>query len=374
MQDRSRTLRIVATAFALMLSLAACSLDALIGPTATHTPSDTPPPTATPTDPPTLTDLPTDTPIPTASNTPTLTPLPTDTHTPTPTPTVMGVVRAQRRVNVRSGPGTAFAAVGSLAPGDDVLVSGQNEDGSWYQVRLEEGELGWVSAALLRVDATVPGPVVENENERLTVSEETRIVFEPADAEGEDGIVVFDVPIADIDSMNATATVLVAADAAATAAAASPVPTDRATKTSTPSSTQTPSTPRIGVNVFAFCNDPSFRIDAPRDLTSGSTIKIFWAWFAASEEYLRQHMSNATHELRVNGEQIQNVNQFRLNPARSGAQHVVYWYVPYGPLDAGAYSITYRVTWRNAISDGLDSFGPGSATEFEEESCNFVVR
>ena len=85
-------------------------------------------------------------------------------------------------------------------------------------------------------------------------------------------------------------------------------------------------------------------------------------------------MTNATHELRVNGEQIDRVNQYRLNPSRSGTQHVVYWYVPYGPLDAGEYSITYRVTWRAAISDGFARFGPDTQNEFEEESCNFVVR
>ena len=106
----------------------------------------------------------------------------------------------------------------------------------------------------------------------------------------------------------------------------------------------------------------------------GSTIKIYWAWFASTEVYLRDHMSNATHELRVNGEAIASVNQYRGNPSRSGTQHVVYWYVPFGPLETGDFTITYRVTWRNAISDGFESFGPGTATEFEEESCNFSVR
>ena len=362
-----------------MLLLTACSPDALTGPTATPTPSDTAPPptaTATPTDPPTATTLPTDRPPPAATDTPTPKPTPTATDTPTPTPTVMGVVRARQRVNLRGGPGITFAALASLAPGDEVLVSGQNEDGSWYQVRLEDGDEGWVSAPLLRVEGVVPAFAAPDSipGEPLTIGEETRITVEVAQpgAGDEDSILIFDVPIADIDAMRATATLLVAEAATAAATAASPTPTALRRPTAAP--TSPPATPRFGVNVFAFCDDPAFGIGAPQDLAAGSTIKIFWAWFAATEDYLRQHMSHATHELRVNGERINSVNQYRLDPSRSGAQHVVYWYVPHGPLSAGEYRITYRVTWRSAISDGYASFGPGTATEFEEESCAFVVR
>lgn len=369
MQRRPGKMRIASIAW-MLLFLTACSLDALTGPSATPSPSDTPPPTATPTDPPPPTALPTDSPTPSATFTLTHTPRPTATDTAqptaTPTPTLMGLVRARQNINVRSGPGIGFAAIGALSPGDSVQVLGRNDDFSWYQVRLEQGDIGWVSATLLRIDADVTPPPARDD-QRITLGEETRIVFQPGDGDGEDAIVVFDVAIADVGAMNATATDLVSTDLAATAAVASPTPTPAAT-------TAPASTPRTGVNVFAFCNDPAFGIGAPRDLASGSTIKIFWAWFAATENHLRQHMSNATHELRINGEQIPQVDEHRLNPTRSGGQHVVYWYVPYGPLPAGEYSVTYRVTWRNAISDGYASYGPGTDTEFEEESCNFSVR
>ena len=218
------------------------------------------------------------------------------------------------------------------------------------------------------------------------ISGETRIVVELASAEQPapdnpnadpaDDILVIEVPIVDLAVLHATATAIIGAtgtaDALSTAAdsaASTSVPA-----TETPAATRPPVTPRLDVNVFAFCDDPAFGIAAPRDLTPGSTIRIFWAWFASNETYLRQHLSNATHELRVNGSEIRNVNAYRGNPSRSGAQHVVYWYLPYGPLDPGEYTITYRVTWQNAISDGVDRFGPGTATEFEEESCTFSVR
>ena len=357
--------------------LSACSLDALLGPTATPMPSATPlPPTATSTV--TATTMPTYTA--TATDNPTATATATDTSTPTATPTVFGVVRSARRANVRRGPGTNYGIINSLAPGSGVQILGSNEDDDWYRVALDDGAVGWISQTLLERGAGPPADV-DSEGDSITLSGETRVVVELANGEGavgepaQDGVLVFSIPVADIDVMNMTATALVGAAQTSTAEAA---PTDSAPAVSATPSATAPSgptaAPRLDVNVFAFCNDSSFGIRAPSDLTPGSTIKIFWAWFASTEAYLRDHMTNATHELRVNGEAIRNVNQYRGNPARSGSQHVVYWYVPYGPLVAGEYSIAYRVTWRNAIRDGYAEYGPGTSTEFEEESCNFVVR
>ena len=368
-------LRLVVVALALPLALAGCSLEALLPATATATPTITPTFTPSNTARPTLS--PTASATFTATNSPTPSATATPTASPTATPTIFGIVRARQRINVRSGPGTQFAATGSLVPESGVLVIGQNDEGDWIQIRRDDGDEGWVSADLLRT--AEPPPPADSSVQRI--SEETRIVVEVGAAEANDGsadedLLVINVPIADVDAMRLTATVLVGMDMTATAEA---LPSSQPAPASSPTAERLaaaapPATPRFDVNVFAFCNDPDFGIAAPSNLSAGSTIKIFWAWFASSEAYLRQHMSNATHELRINGALIENVNLYRLNPSRSGAQHVVYWYVPYGPLEAGSYVITYRVTWRNPISDGYASFGPGADTEFEAESCNFVVR
>ena len=357
-------------AAALSLALSACSLDALLAPSATPTLTDTPmPPTATDTATPTFTATAT----PTASATPTDTATATNSTTPTATPTVFAIVRSQRRANVRRGPGTNFAVFNALAPGSGVMILGTSDDEDWYHVRLENGADGWISAGLLEIEAPPPA-----ESESITISGETRVVVEVAAGEtdaadsAEDGLLVFNVQVADIDSMNLTATVLVAATTAAAPATATSPATATLPPTDTPAGPTAP--PRLDVNVFAFCDDASFGISRPSDLTPGSTIKIYWAWFASTQAYLRDHMTNATHDLRVNGEAIPNVNQYRGNPRASGTQQVVYWYVPYGPLSAGEHTITYRVTWRDAISDGYANYGPGTSIEFEEESCTFDVR
>lgn len=324
--------------------LASCQLPSLSAPTETPTltPSDTPEPTATPTE----TQPPTATPTPTDTFTPTTTSTPTDTPTPTATPTLYGIVNARQRINVRSGPGTTFAAIDALSPGDGAQIIGQDEANGWYQVQLDDEKTGWVSGALLLVETPTP-PITP--------------------VPTADYNLLLDIPIVDLPAAHATATAIAESTVATTVP--SPAATSPPTQATSPAAT-----PRHDVNVFAFCDDRSFGLPPPAGLTSGSTIRIFWGWFASSEALIWQHINNALHELRVNGTAIADLDSYRLTPRQDGSQFVVYWYVPFGPLTAGTFEITYRVSWQSAISDGYARYGPGTDTEFEEESCSFVVR
>ncbi|HRJ45310.1 MAG TPA: SH3 domain-containing protein, partial [Caldilineaceae bacterium] len=50
------------------------------------------------------------------------------------------------RLNVRAGPGAAYAIVGKLTDGASVSLLARSGDSSWVQVALAEGAFGWVSA------------------------------------------------------------------------------------------------------------------------------------------------------------------------------------------------------------------------------------
>ncbi len=107
---------------------------------------ETQPPTATPTPKPwnpTATPKPwnpTATPVP-----PTATPLP-PTATPDPLLTAnAGSCQISRvyTLNVRSGPGLAYAIVGTVEYGDIVIRTG-GRSGSWVQIRTDEQKIGWI--------------------------------------------------------------------------------------------------------------------------------------------------------------------------------------------------------------------------------------
>ena len=76
------------------------------------------------------------------------------TFTPTPSPTVVSEVVSGTvtvgALNVRAGPGTAFAVVERLRQGDTVVGLARTQRGDWVQVRLPDGRTGWVSARYLK--------------------------------------------------------------------------------------------------------------------------------------------------------------------------------------------------------------------------------
>lgn len=86
-----------------------------------------------------------------ATFTPAPTPTPEFTPTPEATPTpAFAEVTATTNANVRSGPGTGYPKIGSLANGATYRVTGQSEDGSWWQITYD-GREGWVSGDVVNL-------------------------------------------------------------------------------------------------------------------------------------------------------------------------------------------------------------------------------
>ena len=172
---------IVKLAFAsllLLLTLGGCGSLSRSDPTPTPTrelPSTftpTPRPSATP-EPPTPTAVSqVQTITPTSEPSPTSLPELTATAmepTPTLTPTVEmapGLVVSADTINVRGGPGTAYARIGVAVRGDAFEVTARNEQGDWWQVCCFDGQPGWLFGDLVdlqHVDAVavaeeIPAP------------------------------------------------------------------------------------------------------------------------------------------------------------------------------------------------------------------------
>lgn len=58
-------------------------------------------------------------------------------------------------MNVRGGPGTAYARVGAAAQGTALAITGVTPAGDWYRIEQADGSEGWVSAGLV----TTAGPM-----------------------------------------------------------------------------------------------------------------------------------------------------------------------------------------------------------------------
>lgn len=94
---------------------------------------------------------PTETAVPTASMTPS--PIATVTATAIPVTQVRIVAAA---ANLRDGPGTDFAILGTLTVNDRVELLEQTDDGFWYQVRLPDGSTGWIGSSVAEIEQSNP--------------------------------------------------------------------------------------------------------------------------------------------------------------------------------------------------------------------------
>jgi hypothetical protein len=427
MQNFRRLSAIVFTGLLVMTACNGGSSETTTVPTSTLAPlvSLTPRTTATPfitrTPPPTFTPIPSETPIP-----------PTDTLTPSPTitPPVIGIVGGAQRINVREGPGTNYETIDTLVPGTGIEVVYQNPEGTWLNIKMEDGTQGWVSAGLIYIEATstpfpsmtpspdltalalgTPLPTALIGGGSITPTPPRSAVTAtppgtPATPTRTGSPAPTDsfLPVIDIDAINMTATALAGGETVpisppaplATGTIASVPPTADATLpldvtptliplNVSPGATEVAATPVVptpsgaatvqqGVDILAMCNDSAFRSPPPTDLAAGSTVDIFWGWFVTDPEYMDDHLAAVSYEVRINDQLLPNWRRTSSDLIQEGDWYVKYWYVRTAPLEAGNYHVTYRATWSEQITDGVSNFGPGTRNLVEEGSCDFVVR
>jgi hypothetical protein len=399
--------------FIVLIAMAACTNTGDPGNQEAALPTDTLAPIVSMTPRFTATPLSSRTPLPTFTLTPSetpLTPTPSNTPTPTATPPITGIVASLETVNVREGPGVTFSAITALVPGTGVEVLGQNTDGRWLNIKLENGEEGWIATSLVRINPTptpIPTPTTTPDltaialgtplptavlgggtitptppRSVITPSPVGTEVTEEAVASG-----TLALPVIDVDSIQQTATAL-----------ASGVVLPQATPTFTPfgpatnlipgatsSATVPPITPGVGsegntagsqqgVDVLAYCDNRVFGKPPPTGLRAGATIDVFWSWYTSDPNLMQQHLDNVIYDVRVNGVRLENWRPYDTNIRRQAdGNYYIYWFVPYGPLTAGQYTITYSVTWTEQITDGYDFFGPGTNRPSESGTCTFTV-
>lgn len=60
-------------------------------------------------------------------------------------------------LNVRLGPGTNYALTGIVHAGDDLPITGRDTVAGWYQIKLPDGQAGWVSGRYVRVSGDLRG-------------------------------------------------------------------------------------------------------------------------------------------------------------------------------------------------------------------------
>lgn len=295
--------------------------------TASFTPSNTP--TATNTLP---------------SATPTNTETPTLTVTATPTATLAGAVDASSDTNrrLRSGPGLGFDVVASIPGETGIGIIGyevNEQDEEWFYVNFidDDGQVivGWMRSDLVdTLDQTIPplNPTEPSTNTPppITGTIPTVAAFETADPSG----------------------------------TFSPTPTGA-----------TVAPPAIS-NVNIRAGQGNLGCKPVDSADSDETISIFWSWVARTSDQIQDHIDHVNYEILVDGRQLTTWRNYAIVLERDTAESnrpAVYWYVPIGQLSIGQHTLSYRVTWNEAIFDGDDDYGPGTGIPEETGECTFTI-
>jgi serine/threonine-protein kinase len=121
---------------------------------------------------------------PTAPPTETSTSAPSATQTPTETLTgtpATPIAQALRPLILRAGPGLDYARIGELTVNQQVDIIGTTEDGSWFQVRLPDGQVAWLATNFVRTfGSLMPVPFVEPPTRTPTPSNTPTPTYTPS--------------------------------------------------------------------------------------------------------------------------------------------------------------------------------------------------
>jgi hypothetical protein len=121
--------------------------------------------------------------------------------------------------------------------------------------------------------------------------------------------------------------------------------------------------------IFAECD--AFPLAIPGLVYDNDSVTVFWSWFTRTAAQMEQHLANANYTVTLNTAALQNVQ--RSEPVRREGNFWVFYTATVGNLRPGHYEVGYGLTWANAVNDGYNDYGPGTANPLERGICNFDV-
>lgn len=123
--------------------------------------------------------------------------------------------------------------------------------------------------------------------------------------------------------------------------------------------------------IFAECVD----VDGadPGILFDTDEIRVFWSWYAKTAEQVQDHINKAQYSVTLNSLPIPaEISEIKQIPGSLN------WWVFYtanfgAKWEPGVYDIGFAVGWSEAISDGYEDFGPGTANVRLGGRCRFRI-
>lgn len=112
----------------------------------------------------------------------------------------------------------------------------------------------------------------------------------------------------------------------------------------------------------------------PGILYDTDEIRVFWSWFAKTAEQVQDHINTAQYTVTLNSLDIP-AETSEIKQIPGSLNWWVFYTANFGAKwEAGVYDIGLAVGWSEAISDGYEDFGPGTANERLGGRCRFRIQ
>lgn len=131
-------------------------------------------------------------------------------------------------------------------------------------------------------------------------------------------------------------------------------------------------TPALPFYVYAQCTlmGGSGRTEIPR----GRPLVVLWGWTAAGEDQMQDFIRLAAVTVTLDGKGISGMMKGDIRYDKEGGVYRAVWAAEAGVPEIGSHVLTYRVTFAAPVTDGVETFGPGSERETLADRCSIEVR
>jgi serine/threonine protein kinase len=117
-------------------------------------------------------------------------------------------------------------------------------------------------------------------------------------------------------------------------------------------------TPSIGpLILYPFCN-------CHRTAYVGQPLEVRWRWGAKAIEYLNQFKANTTLSVTLDGQALDEPQQYWSQPQAVGNEAEMFWSYMLSALEPGSHVIEFVVSTTQQLTDGLDENGDGRLDTF----------
>lgn len=121
--------------------------------------------------------------------------------------------------------------------------------------------------------------------------------------------------------------------------------------------------------IFAECD--SFPLATPGTIYDSDSVTIFWSWYTRTLTEMQDHLAHAIYRVELNTAALPMTT--RSEPVRRDGKYWVFYTATVGNLRPGHYEVGYSVNWDQAVNDGYNDYGPGTARPFTNSICNFDI-